>query len=377
MNTGSVWPRPALADLVEAHHSDILRRYEDHLSAAESPLLLDPATRDGVLRQASSIVTDLVGALRAPQTVLDDVRGLQLSRQIGVSRAAERLHPAESLLAAAKLIQAILDTIAAVLPPVERPGRRGSQKIVSALSELHVLVVEIVFVRLRAAAGAYVGHLIEQIRVGNEQERLRISRELHDRVGYALTLALRQIEIAEMNLGTDPDRTSQLLEQALDRVSDAADITRQLLAGLRLGPNVVPLAGSLRAEIGELSAAAVNSEIVVRGDETWLPDEVRGEVFLILREAIRNALLHSDPEHLTVEVDVAPDELRATVEDDGSGFELRSGSPAPVSLGTGIRSMHERAAGLGGRLRISSAPDNGTRLELVVSLTPAGTGGSR
>lgn len=73
----------------------------------------------------------------------------------------------------------------------------------------------------------------------------------------------------------------------------------------------------------------------------------------------------------------APDELRATVEDDGTGFELRRESTVPVSGGTGIRSMHERAAGLGDRLRIWSAPDNGTRLELVVALSTAGTGGGR
>lgn len=341
-----------------------------------SPLLLDP-TRDSVLRQAASIVADVVAALRAPDTFPDDGRGLRLSRQIGVSRAVERFHPAESLLAAAKLIEAILDTVEPALLGQDRPGQEDYRAVADSLSQLHELVIDIVFVRLRAAAGAYAGHLIEQIRIGNEKERLRISRELHDRVGYALILALRQIEIAEMSLGTDAGRISRSLELALDRVSDAADVTRQLLAGLRLGSTAAPLAESLKAEIGELSAATVNSEVVVRGDETWVPDEVRGEVFLILREAIRNALFHSDPQQLVVGVDVAPDELRATVEDDGRGFDLPSGASVPASRGTGIRSMHERAAGLGGRLRIWTAPDRGTRLELIVGLTPAETGGSR
>lgn len=365
-----------MADLVETYESTILGRYESYLTAVDSPLLLDPI-RDSALRQAASIVADVVAALRAPQSRPDDGRGLRLSRQIGVSRAVERFHPADSLLAAAKLIEAIVDTVGPALPAQDGPGRQDAAAVVYALSQLYELVIDIVFVRLRAAAGAYAGHLIEQIRVGNEKERLRISRELHDRVGYALILALRQIEIAEMSLGTDPDRTSRSLTLALDRVSDAADVTRQLLAGLRLGSTAAPLAESLKAEIDELSTETVSSEVVVRGDETWVPDEVRGEIFLILREAIRNALFHSDPQQLMVGVDVAPDELRATVEDDGRGFDLPSGATVPVSHGTGIRSMQERAAGLGGRLRIWTAPDRGTRLELVVGLTPAQTGGSR
>jgi signal transduction histidine kinase len=103
----------------------------------------------------------------------------------------------------------------------------------------------------------------------------------------------------------------------------------------------------------------------VEGDEGLLPARTRDQMFLILREALRNAMAHSGMGLVRVVVRVAEGEAIGIVEDDGGGFDpdeaKRDGSG-------GLRYMEERTALLGGRLRVESAADRGTRVEVEVPL---------
>lgn len=115
---------------------------------------------------------------------------------------------------------------------------------------------------------------------------------------------------------------------------------------------------------------SVSSEADVRlrvsGNENWVPPAVIGEAFLIIREAIRNALTHGCPRTLLIDIILAPHELRAWMEDDGCGFLI-----GEVSTGVGLSSMHERAALLSGRLTMASTLGQGTQLELLIPLPGA------
>jgi signal transduction histidine kinase len=112
---------------------------------------------------------------------------------------------------------------------------------------------------------------------------------------------------------------------------------------------------------------SVSSEADVRlrvsGSEDWAAPAIISEAFLILREAIRNALTHASPRTLLIDVILAPHELHAWVEDDGCGF-LAADAPA----GIGLSSMRERATLLHGRLTLASTPGQGTQLELLIPL---------
>ncbi len=102
----------------------------------------------------------------------------------------------------------------------------------------------------------------------------------------------------------------------------------------------------------------------VNGDETWAPPAIRDESFLVIREAIRNALAHGDPGIVLIRVDIAPHEVRAWVEDDGSGFDIT----AQDSERGGLLSMRERSELMGGSISIMSKPGWGSQVELVVPL---------
>jgi signal transduction histidine kinase len=91
---------------------------------------------------------------------------------------------------------------------------------------------------------------------------------------------------------------------------------------------------------------------------------MRDEVFLIVREAVRNALNHGAPAEVVVTLAVTPHELRASVRDDGVGFSTQDDPPAH---GLGLPAMRERAELVGGTIAISSGP-GGTHVQLVVPL---------
>ena len=119
----------------------------------------------------------------------------------------------------------------------------------------------------------------------------------------------------------------------------------------------------------------LESSISVEGDESLIPPRVREQLFLILREAVRNVVSHSEAGQLGIEVRVSPERVVGRVEDDGRGFKgtTEDGDDNGAS-GRGLHSMRERAEVVGGAVTLSSAPGSGTRIEVSVPLSANGGG---
>jgi signal transduction histidine kinase len=220
--------------------------------------------------------------------------------------------------------------------------------------------------RIREATMVYTGYLLERVDQAQIDERRRIARDLHDRLGEGLSVALRQLELHEIAAQEPPPvpRTPRpRVAMAKDALTEAMRRLRVVTSDLRQ-ESVRSLEKALVAYIDSVAAPA-DVRLRVSGDETWAPPTVLEEAFLIVREAIRNALRHGHPQLVLIGVALAPHELHAWVEDNGCGFAT---SAYPVFTGTGLASMRERAAGLDGRLTIASAPGQGTQVELLVPL---------
>jgi len=146
-------------------------------------------------------------------------------------------------------------------------------------------------------------------------------------------------------------------------IKASLESTRNLSAELRR----VDAEDGLEAELRHLLDVAVppgiRAGIRVDGDEADIPGHVRGQLFLVLREAVRNAVSHSGCGSLCVGLDIAPEGIVGSVEDDGRGFD-----PASGDGGVGLRSMRERAALLDGALRLDCELGRGTRVEVSVPL---------
>ena len=101
--------------------------------------------------------------------------------------------------------------------------------------------------------------------------------------------------------------------------------------------------------------------------EPFLPMGKRVAIFRVAQEAVANAIEHSQATLIRIRMDLLPGRLVLVIEDTGTGFDVESAQRAVHSGdGWGMLSMRERAEVLGGWLRIESAKDRGTRVELSI-----------
>ncbi|MFI0939787.1 sensor histidine kinase [Streptomyces sp. NPDC021020] len=199
-------------------------------------------------------------------------------------------------------------------------------------------------------------------------ERRRIARELHDRMGYCLSMTQRQLELYDIRRSTDPAAAEGHWSGAWEALRDSMRHLRAVTCTLHSRPALHSLDAALRAYLQSADTADVTVTVHVNGDESWVPPRVVDESFLVLREAARNALAHATPRSLRISVDITPYELCGTVLDNGRGFD----TTGPVRGSCGLASMTERADALGGRLLCTSLIEVGTRVRLTVPLTGHG-----
>lgn len=112
----------------------------------------------------------------------------------------------------------------------------------------------------------------------------------------------------------------------------------------------------------------VNAVLSTSGAESRLSDHQRGQLYLILREAVRNSIRHSGCRRLTVGLDISSEEISGYVEDDGCGFEGNGESRD----GLGLRSIRERTALLEGTAEVYSSPEGGVGVQVRIPLRNGG-----
>jgi PAS domain S-box-containing protein len=202
-------------------------------------------------------------------------------------------------------------------------------------------------------------------------ERERISRELHDRVAHHMGVAHQSLELFVALAETSPARAAERLGLARESTRVALDQTRALSAELKRLQNEElgdGLAVAFRTLAESYVPDGVEVDLSFSGEEPALPDPIRTQAYLAMREAVRNAVKHSGCSRIGITLEVANGDLRGVVEDDGEGFDPEGVGKATPSWGVGLRSMRERAEMLGGELRVDSRPGAGTKVEVKVPL---------
>jgi signal transduction histidine kinase len=272
--------------------------------------------------------------------------------------AGPQLSLAESLQAAAIFFDITVDSMSghASSDPALFPS------FVTCIAALN----ESLYRRLGRVSAAYTRQLVEHIHRAQLDERQRIARELHDRLGEELSIALRQLELREISGPPRTTVTEQQNSPVKGAIVEAMNRLRSITSDLRAEP-VTSLEKALTRYVDAMMADA-DMRLRVSGDENWATPGVIDQVFLVLREALRNAFTHGAPQLVKVAVDFSPEALRASVHDDGCGFVLRDVDRGQAGT-AGLVSMRERMALIGGTLTISSAPAQGTYIELHVPLS--------
>jgi signal transduction histidine kinase len=344
------------AALIRAERTAILASYAKSLAASDSPVLAESGACDQAMTHAAEIIADVADVVQGSEVRIDG-RSEMLPWVIGAAQTESQLGLADLLRAAVVFFDVTVNFLAGHV--------RNDPELLPCLITAIVAMNESISRQIREATLAYTGYLLERVDQAHIDERRRIARDLHDRLGEGLSVALRQLELHELSSHSDPPTASPRAAMAKDAIAEAMRRLRVVTSDLRQD-SVRSLENALIQYI-DSAAGAADVRLRVSGDETWAPPAVIDEAFLILREAIRNALKHGAPRMVLIGVALAPHELHAWVEDDGCGFALGHRAN-PDFTGTGLTSMQERAALAGGRLTIASVPGQGTHVELLVPL---------
>jgi PAS domain S-box-containing protein len=223
--------------------------------------------------------------------------------------------------------------------------------------------------RKRAAEAR--ARLLEQVLAAQEEERCRIARDLHDGTGQSLTSLLFGLRALEKAPDLAAARTYAAELRRL--TTEAIEEVRRMARGLR--PSVLDDLGLVAALDRYVSdfAQAYGMAIEVRApdlDCRRLPATAETALYRIVQEALTNVARHSRAKSVRIVIECDPSTIRATVEDDGVGFDRDALLRSPdARKHLGLTGMEERAALLNGAVTIESRPGAGTVVRVHVPLT--------
>jgi signal transduction histidine kinase len=196
---------------------------------------------------------------------------------------------------------------------------------------------------------------------GQELERRRLARELHDETGQALTSILLGLRALEESGGDDVGAAvgdlRELVVQTLQDVRRlAVELRPTALDDFGLGAALERLASTFSDQTG------TTVELESRLGDDRLPSDVETVLYRIVQEALTNVVKHAQAEHVSIVLQRKGSAVTAVIEDDGRGFaggHQRDG-------GLGLVGMKERVELVNGRLEIESAEGAGTTLVVEV-----------
>jgi signal transduction histidine kinase len=214
-------------------------------------------------------------------------------------------------------------------------------------------------------AGYELRRLSQQLVHAQEEERKKLSHELHDEVGQLLTaLRIELGNLYEPGNGAGEESANRLIEARLAETKGLAEqalrTVRDLAMGLR--PAMLDELGLIPAlqwqgrEHSRRMGIPVSLEVEGAVDE--IPEEYRTCIYRLVQEALTNIARHASARQILISVAAHNDVLSISVKDDGIGFEPRTRARG----GLGLLGMAERVKKLGGELEVASHPGQGTSL---------------
>ena len=212
---------------------------------------------------------------------------------------------------------------------------------------------------------------IGAITAGQEEERRRLARELHDETIQALIALNQRVQLVRLAFEDDPIIDDSLQEIQTLTGGTIADLRRLTRALRPLYLEDLGLVAALEMLAREISQSAeILIDVQQLGSERRLSAEVELALYRIAQEALSNVVKHSQAERATLTLHYKQETVALIVVDDGCGFEVPE-SPAEFAPGGhfGLLGMYERAELVGADLEIHSSPEVGTRLVVTVPVS--------
>ncbi len=204
-----------------------------------------------------------------------------------------------------------------------------------------------------------------------EEERRRISRDLHDDINQRLALLAMEIEAVERQLSSSPVHVGRAVRAIQDRVVDLSDVVRHL--AYQLHPSILDDLGlpiALQRLVDDFTARShIRGSFGHKNIPAVVPQEIATCLYRIAQESLNNVARHAQASRVDVELTRSRSGLTVTITDDGVGFDFEQSRYG--SRGLGLLGMKERVALVHGDLQVMSVVGTGTRVQVVV-LVPEG-----
>jgi signal transduction histidine kinase len=212
---------------------------------------------------------------------------------------------------------------------------------------------------------SYIG----AITMGQEEERRRLARELHDDTLQSMIALNQRVQLAQLALGEKADQ---------DGLGEIQSLTEQTIQNLRrltraLRPIYLEdlgLAAALEMLVRETQqTSGIDVDFERSGPEVRLPAPVELALYRIGQEALSNVVRHARATQAELKISYAPDAVTLDVTDNGAGFDVPE-SPAEFAPNGhfGLLGIHERTEMIGAKLNIQSEPGKGSQVSVTVPL---------
>jgi signal transduction histidine kinase len=221
----------------------------------------------------------------------------------------------------------------------------------------------------------------QQRRTGALAERTRLSREIHDSVGQGLSSINLLLQAAEQDWDAHPARARGHVRMAASTARDGLGEVRRVVrdlapADLAQGDSTAVLPVALRRVAGS-TPTGVEIEVRIDGNPVEVPPAVAAALVRTARGALANVHEHADAGRVALTLTYHRDEVVLDVRDDGRGFDpgrVRTAVRPDGTRGRGLAGIRQRAAELGGRAEVESAPGEGTTISVRFPVMTEGVG---
>jgi signal transduction histidine kinase len=205
---------------------------------------------------------------------------------------------------------------------------------------------------------------VRQIRKGMQlvfQERLRVTREMHDTLLQGFTGVLFQLDTAARNFDRAPDDCRARLTSAVEQAERSMKEARHAIGLLRLPALESQMLSSALAEMGTqvTRGLAPHFSTHVNSEANALPYTIQASLYVIARELVLNAATHAGASRIELRLECAGKSFEMVVEDNGQGFDV--GQIHEETGHIGLAAVRERASLIGAQVTIDSNPGKGTR----------------
>ena len=382
----------SLAEFIRSHHEEIVCEFAAYAKTLTEP---DVVMSEAELRDhAKELLTAIVEDMELRQSTQEQHRKSQGQGSERTMEASGRLHAADRILHGFPF-QAVLAEFralrASVLRLYEESGaadltevRRFNEAIDEGLTESMLqfanetnllrreldaneeqntsLVAEI---RERRATEEKITALFRRLVSAQDEERRRISRDIHDQIGQQITALKMRLEALRTSLDGDASRGAEVgvalqLAEEIDRSLTSLTWDLRPSGELENFGLVMALENLVSGWSERFGIAAEFQGHVAH--TLQLPLDVAINLYTLVQEALHNVVKHADARHVGVLLQAQSDQTVLIVEDDGRGFDPAQVSSNPEKHGLGLTSMRERAMLCGGTLEIDAVPGRGTTI---------------